>query len=145
MKRQGVAFAGSLLVLACAAAPALAWFAPEPIAGRWMTREKDAVVTIAPCGASYCGKLSQYLVTPPGGADQKDVNNPDPKLRGRKLLGINLLSGFKADGDVWRGTIYDPRNGKSYRSVLKRKSTSALEVKGCIGPFCQAQTWTRAK
>ncbi len=135
----------ALMTAALGAAPVMALFAAQPIAGRWMTKEKDSVVTIAPCGASMCGRLTQYLVPPPGGADQKDVNNPDPKLRGRKLLGVALLSGFKADGDVWRGTIYDPRNGKSYRSILRRKSDGVLEVKGCIGPFCQAQNWTRAK
>lgn len=144
MNRLQLALFG-FFTAAVGAAPAMALFAAQPIAGRWMTKEKDSVVTIAKCGATYCGRLTQYLVTPPGGADQKDVNNPNPKLRTRKLLGVALLSGFKADGDVWRGTIYDPRNGKSYRSVLKRKSDTVLEVKGCIGPFCQAQNWTRAK
>lgn len=135
----------SIALLLGLAAPALALLAPQPITGRWVTKEKDSIVTIAPCGASYCGRLSQYLVMPEGGADQKDVNNPDPKLRSRKLLGVALLYGFKADGNVWRGTIYDPRNGKSYRSVLRRKSDNVLEVKGCVGPFCQTQNWTRAK
>ena len=141
MTRIALALAASFAL----AAPALAYFAPEPITGRWMTKEKDSIVTIAKCGTSYCGRLSQYLVMPKGGAEQKDINNPDPKLRSRKLLGIALLTGFKPDGNVWRGTIYDPRNGKSYRSVLKRKSDTVLEVKGCVGPFCQTQNWTKAK
>lgn len=131
--------------LVMTAVPALAYFAPDPITGRWMTKEKDSIVTISKCGATYCGRLSQYLVMPKGGVDQKDINNPDPKLRTRKLLGVALLSGFKPDGKVYRGTIYDPRNGKSYRSVVRLKSANVLEVKGCIGPFCQAQEWTRAK
>jgi uncharacterized protein (DUF2147 family) len=138
-------FTLALAVSFALAAPALAFLAPEPITGRWVTKEKDSIVTIAPCGASYCGRLSQYLVTPEGGAGQKDINNPDPKLRSRKLLGIALLTGFKPDGNVWRGKIYDPRNGKTYRSVLKRKSDNVLEVKGCIGPICQSQNWTKAK
>ena len=124
------------------ASPALA---ADPITGRWVTTEKDAVVTIAKCGASYCGKLSKYLVTPEGGVNQRDVNNPNPRLRTRKLLGTPLLSGFKPDDDLWRGQIYDPRNGKTYRSVVRRKSANVLEVKGCIGPFCQTQIWTRAR
>lgn len=139
-----------LQIAACAvavasAAPALAWLAPQPVTGRWLTKEKDSIVTISQCGEAYCGRLTQYLVIPKGGIEQKDVNNPDPKLRTRKLLGVAILSGFKPDGEVWRGTIYDPRNGKSYRSVLKRKSDGVLEVKGCLGPFCQSQNWTRAK
>lgn len=118
--------------------------AADPITGQWVTSDKDAVVTISKCGTTYCGKLSKYLVTPDDGVNQRDVNNPDPKLRSRKLLGTSLLSGFKMDDDLWRGTIYDPRNGKSYRSIVRRKSASVLEVKGCIGPFCQTQLWRKA-
>lgn len=144
MNRLSLSLAAGAALLATAV-PALAYLAPEPITGRWMTKEKDSIVTIANCGATYCGKLSQYLVMPKGGAEQKDVNNPDPAKRQRKLLGSALLWGFEPDGNVWRGTIYDPRNGKSYRSVLRRKSADVLEVKGCVGPFCQTQNWTRAK
>lgn len=141
MSRFALALAASFAL----AAPALAWFAPQPITGRWMTKEKDSIVTISQCGATVCGRLSRYLVMPKGGTEQKDVNNPDPEKRKRKLLGTALMWGLKPDGDVWRGTIYDPRNGKSYRSVVRLKSADVLEVKGCIGPFCQAQEWTRAK
>lgn len=141
MSRFALALAASFAL----AAPALAWFAPQPITGRWMTKEKDSIVTISQCGATICGRLSRYLVMPKGGTEQKDVNNPDPEKRKRKLLGTALMWGLKPDGDVWRGTIYDPRNGKSYRSVVRLKSADVLEVKGCIGPFCQAQEWTRAK
>ena len=90
-----------------------------------------------------CGTLARFLVTPPGGADQRDVHNPDAKLRNRKLLGLPILTGFSEDGAVWRGTIYDPKSGKSYRSVLRRLDGDRLEVKGCIGPFCQTQVWRR--
>ncbi|MDC0886661.1 DUF2147 domain-containing protein [Altererythrobacter sp.] len=124
------------------AAPASA---ADPITGKWVTADKDAVVTIGKCGPTYCGKLSKYLVTPDDGVNQRDVNNPNPRLRSRKLLGTPLLSGFTVDDDLWRGTIYDPRNGKSYRSVVRRKSASVLEVKGCIGPFCQTQIWRKTR
>ena len=130
-----------------AAALALALAVPasaaEPIAGRWYTAEKDAVVAIAPCGKTLCGRIEKFLVAPPQGNDQRDVNNPDPAKRQRRLLGTAILSSFTQDGDVWRGQIYDPKSGKSYRSVLRRKGPSTLEVKGCVGPFCQTQEWKR--
>jgi uncharacterized protein (DUF2147 family) len=133
----------ALTLLAGAAigfAPAIA---AEPVAGRWVTAEKDAVVAIKPCGKTVCGMIDRFLVPPPEGADQRDINNPDAKLRSRKLLGLPILSNFTADGDIWRGRIYDPKSGKSYRSILRRKGPNALEVKGCIGPFCQTQVWRR--
>jgi uncharacterized protein (DUF2147 family) len=90
--------------------------AAEPVAGSWVTASRDGVVQIGACRASVCGRLARFLVTPPQGADQRDVYNPDARLRSRKLLGLPILTGFREDGGVWRGTIYDPKAGKSYRS-----------------------------
>ena len=127
----------------------LLWAAPamaaEPITGRWITQEGDAVITIARCGNTYCGRISRFIVTPPGGADQRDTKNPDPAKRSRRLMGMPVLFGFSEDGDVWRGRIYDPKVGKDYRSVVSRTSATRLEVQGCLGPFCQTQNWRRAR
>lgn len=124
-----------------AAAPLLA---AKPVEGRWLTEERDAVITIGDCGKSLCGRITKFLVTPPQGADQRDVNNRNPELRSRKLLGMPVLTGFTEDGDEWRGEIYDPKSGKTYRSIIRKKNAATLEVKGCLGPFCQTQTWKRA-
>ncbi len=118
--------------------------AADPITGRWVTADKDGVILIAPCGASLCGTIEQFLKPPPQGLDQRDVNNPDPALRRRRLLGISILSEFSEESDLWRGRIYDPKSGKTYRSVVRRKAAGLLEVKGCIGPFCQTQLWRKA-
>jgi uncharacterized protein (DUF2147 family) len=119
--------------------------AAAPITGRWVTQSKDGVVEIYECGATICGKIAKFLVMPPAGAGAKDVNNPNKALRGRTILGMNILSGFKADGDQWKGQIYDPKAGKIYRSIVYKGKSGNLVVKGCIGPFCQAQTWTPAR
>lgn len=119
--------------------------AATPVEGRWVTAEKDAVITIGDCGRTVCGRISRFLVPPPQGADQRDVNNRDPQLRTRKLLGMPVLTGFVEEDDLWRGRIYDPKSGKTYRSVIRRINATTLEVKGCIGPFCQTQTWKRAR
>jgi uncharacterized protein (DUF2147 family) len=124
---------------------ATAAYSAAPISGRWVTENKDAVVEIAPCGTSVCGKIAKFLVTPPQGAGQKDIHNPDKSLRSRTILGMNILSGFKAQGNEWKGQIYDPKSGKTYRSIVYVGKSGNLVVKGCIGPFCQAQTWTAAR
>lgn len=116
--------------------------AGTPITGRWITQTKDGVVEVYACGESICGKLAKFLAPPPGGNAQKDVNNANPALRSRPLLGINLLSGFKLDGKEWKGQIYDPRSGRTYRSVVYKGKSGNLVVKGCVGPICQSQTWT---
>ncbi|WP_073975622.1 DUF2147 domain-containing protein [Erythrobacter donghaensis] len=144
MTRKGVmaAVLGAGLGLA-ALVPAA--FAAEPITGRWVTAEKDAVIVIAPCGKALCGTIERFLVPPPQGNDQRDINNPDAAKRKRKLLATTpILSAFTQESDLWRGQIYDPKSGKTYRSVVRRKGPNVLEVKGCIGPFCQTQVWRRA-
>ncbi len=119
--------------------------AAQPITGRWITDDKDAVVEIVPCGKQLCGTIARYLIVPPGGADQRDIHNKDPAMRSRKLLGAAVLTGFTVDGNAFRGRIYDPRNGKTYRSVLRRVSPASLEVKGCFGPICKTFHWVRAR
>ena len=118
--------------------------AAAPITGRWVTQDKDAVIEIAPCGTTMCGRIARFLVTPPEGVGQRDKNNPNKALRSRTILGINILTNFRADGDNWRGQIYDPKAGKTYRSVVYKGVSGNLIVKGCIGPFCKSQTWTKA-
>lgn len=134
------ALAGAALV--AMATPALA---NGPISGRWITQEKDAVISVTKCGASLCGRVVKFLKIPPDGVNQRDGNNPNPKLRTRKVMGMPILSGFKQDGKLWRGKIYDPNSGKTYRSIVRRKSATVLEVKGCVGPFCQTQLWRKAR
>ena len=141
MKRLPLKRLASFAALA-SAAPLLA---AQPIEGRWVTAEKDAVIQIGKCGSKLCGKIARFLVAPPQGLDQRDVNNKEPRLRSRKLLGMPVLTGFSEESDLWRGEIYDPKSGKTYRSVVRRKDANRLEVKGCIGPFCQTQVWTRAR
>lgn len=116
--------------------------AAAPVTGRWVTQSKDGIVEIYECGATICGKLAKFLVPPPNGVGQKDINNPNKALRGRTLLGMDILSGFKEAGNEWKGQIYDPKSGKTYRSVIYKGKSGNLVVKGCIGPFCQAQNWT---
>ena len=118
--------------------------AAEPVDGRWLTEERDAVITISDCGPTKCGRISKFIVAPPQGEDQRDVNNRDPNKRSRRLLGMPVLTGFRMDDDLWRGQIYDPKSGKTYRSVIRRINSTTLEVKGCISVFCQTQIWKRA-
>ncbi len=128
-----------LAALLCAAPLAAA----DPIEGRWVTADKDAVVAIGQCGRSLCGRIARFLVVPPQGPDQRDVNNRNPRLRDRKLLGMPILTGLDEEAELWRGEIYDPRSGKTYRAVVRRKGSGLLEVKGCLGPFCQTQIWRK--
>ena len=124
------------------ATPALA---ADPIVGEWVTQDREAIIKISQCGPTVCGRIHKYLVTPPNGVGQRDIHNPDKRLRNRTLLGMAILTDFRPDGDIWRGKVYDPKTGKTYRSEVSLNAANRLKMKGCIAFFCQGQNWTRAK
>lgn len=117
--------------------------AARDVDGYWLTASRSGIVHIADCGdGTPCGTLV-WIITPDP-VMPKDGHNPDPEMRNRPLLGVQMLSGFRAGDDKWKkGRIYNPEDGKSYRSAIARKGENVLEVKGCIGPVCQSQTWYR--
>ncbi len=117
----------------------------EPVTGRWLTAEKSGIIEIAPCGAQLCGTIVKLTGQQRGGADPRDANNPNPTMRSRRIVGLPILTGFTARRGDWRGQIYDPNSGKTYRSIVRIAARDTLEVKGCIGPFCRTQVWTRAR
>lgn len=127
---------GALLL----AAPAVA---ATPIAGRYVTEDGSGVIEIGRCGATVCGKLVRILKSEPN-APKTDVNNSDPALRSRPILGMPILSAFTDAGKDWRGRIYDPRNGKTYKSIVSKNGDGTLKVQGCIAFLCQTQTWKPA-
>ena len=109
-----------------------------------MAGQRDAVVHIAQCGKSLCGKIEKILKPTPG-RPNTDVENADPALRSRPLVGLPLLTGFGDAGSHWKGTIYDPESGKSYTSKISRNADGTLKVQGCIAFFCKTQTWTAVR
>ena len=120
------------------------------VLGEWTTEGGKARVRIEPCAADtgkLCGVIT-WSYRPDGvpAGPLVDVNNQDANLRARPIVGLPLLQNFVPDGqDAWSGgTIYDPENGKTYRSKLRLKGPDTLEVDGCILFICRGQTWTRA-
>lgn len=116
--------------------------------GDWITQNGSAKVHIAPCGSELCGAVvwMKQPNDPETGQLQKDGHNPNPALRGRAALGLEIIHGMKPTGDGrWEGgTIYDPQTGKTYASKLSHNPDGTLKVEGCIAILCQAQTWKPA-
>lgn len=133
-------FRWPMLVLLLSATPALA---AKPVGGRWITNDGKAVVEIGRCGASVCGRIARLLKKVSDGP-ATDVHNPDPKLRARPIEGLPILFGFTDSGADWRGKIYSPEEGKTYKSILALNPDGSLKVKGCIAFFCRTLTWKKA-
>lgn len=111
----------------------------QGVFGKWLTEEGDAQVEIY----EKDGKVFGKVVWLQQGPDTKDSKNPDAKLRGRKLMGVDLLSGLTKKGDKYEGgKVYDPKSGKSYKCAIWLDGND-LKVRGYLGIFRETQTWKR--
>jgi uncharacterized protein (DUF2147 family) len=129
-----------LLLALAAAGP------PSPgIEGLWLNDDRKGLVRIAPCGGRLCGTIVKVLDRAPG-APKTDIHNPDPALRNRPFVGLQVLTGFERAGATWKnGRAYDPESGKSYRSTLALNPDGSLKVTGCVLFICESRRWTRVR
>lgn len=130
-----------LLLAALASSPV---DAATPISGRWISDGGKALVLIDRCGAALCGRIERVLKATPGSVTT-DVNNKNPALRQRPFVGLSILTGFADTGKDWRGRIYNPEDGRTYKSIVSRNPDGTLKVKGCIAFLCRTQTWRPAR
>ena len=115
------------------------------IQGLWRTDDGKGIVRIAPCGAALCGTIVRVLDRGPD-VLTRDSKNPDPRLRGRPIQGLPILTGFRRSGSIWKGgRAYDPKTGRSYRSTLQLNRDGSLKVTGCVLFVCQSRRWVRAR
>ena len=111
----------------------------QDILGKWLTEAGDAQVEIYQNGDQLNGKI----VWLEKGPETKDIHNSDAKLRNRKLMGVNILSGLNKKKDKWEGgKIYNPKNGKNYKCSIWLDGNN-LKVRGYVAMFYETQTWTK--
>lgn len=138
------------LLLLSLSVPATA-AASESVYGLWLTEAETATVRIGDCGpgpmaGTPCGVVETADI--PEGEPTTDVNNADPALRDAPIIGLTMLDGFEWDDKRWKkGRIYNPEDGKSYKSSIRldKDDPDVLRVKGCIAFLCQTQEWTRVQ
>jgi uncharacterized protein (DUF2147 family) len=119
---------------------------PAAVAGTWLSGDGDGLIELHVDGT----ELSAIILGSPNVDPDRpttDIHNPDPALRDRLLIGLNIFSGFSYVGDgAWSGGfIYDPNNGKKYRGKLKLKDHNTIKLRGYIGISLigRTETWAR--
>jgi uncharacterized protein (DUF2147 family) len=118
---------------------------PELILGEWCTQKEEGrppgrVKFVQAQDGRYTGILT-WSAEP-----KKDVNNKDPKLRDRPLVGIVLMWHLKYDdGEYVDGYVYNPEDGGTYRMKAEVLSHESLKIRGYLGIslFGQTKTWSR--
>ena len=131
-----VLFAFVALALAAGSAAA----DPLNVFGTFATEEENSHVEIADCGdGTPCGTI--VWIDPASVTDGKTPETATD-ADGKKILGLTMLEGFRQTAKGWTGgTIYNPKEGKTYSSKMKLKDDGVLEVKGCIALLCKTQNW----
>jgi uncharacterized protein (DUF2147 family) len=123
----------------------------QSVSGKWLTYSEQtgsplSLVEIKETPTSIEGKIVKIFLEPYQGEDPV-CTRCSGSGKNRKVVGMNMLWGFKQDGDYWtNGKILDPESGEIYSSKLRLNDTNTLQVKGYAGPFdlfYRTQTWKR--
>ncbi len=154
MKMMRYLSAAIFLLLVCAVTVRAA---EKDIIGVWDVESKDAKMEIFKCGDRYCGRLA-WLKDPVykpaedktrAGRPKLDDNNPEPSLRARQLLGLQIMSNFRYVGDNrWvDGKVYDPESGNVYSAKMTLVSKDRLDLRGYVlfSLLGRTNTWTRSR
>lgn len=100
------------------------------ILGYYMNPTGEGIVKVFEEKGKYHGKLV-WMKEP----EKLDKNNPDKNKQEFKILGSVIFKDFVYAGEnLWKnGTIYDPKNGKTYDCKITRDEKSNLNIRGFIG------------
>lgn len=108
----------------------------DKITGIWWNDEKTTKIEVKKVDGKYIGTIV-YMIPEKyeNGLPPKDDENPDPALRTRSIVGLQILNGFvyNAKDKEWNtGKIYDPKSGKTYDCYGWLESNDLLKLKGFV-------------
>jgi len=122
----------------------------DDILGTWLNEEATGKVSLYKENGKYYGKLV-WLREPNDkvtGKPRTDIENPDPNLKTVPLIGLVNMKNFSFDGkEEWAGgTIYDPKNGKTYKCYIRFENPNKLKIRGYMGVSLLGRNtyWTRS-
>lgn len=120
----------------------------EKIEGLWYNQEKTAKIEIYKAkDTKFYGKIVWLQEPNRDGKPKTDIHNPNEAQRSSPELGLLILKRFSKNSDTKfdDGTIYDPRNGKTYSCTITVKDANTLSIRGYVGISLlgQTNTWTR--
>lgn len=106
----------------------------DKICGKWMSSEKNLIVQVYKTGGQFKAKIVWFSDDPGKPMDEwRDSHNPDPSLRTRRILGLEILKDLKydADGNSWEdGIVYDAKHGRDWNASAYIDKKGALKVRG---------------
>jgi uncharacterized protein (DUF2147 family) len=108
----------------------------DPAEGVWQTEVDDgnfAYVTIAPCGAAFCGVISRTF--------NAEGEFASENIGRTIVIDMVPVSAGEYEGQVWR-----PSNDKIYIGTMT-VTGDAIRLRGCVagGLICSGQDWVRVQ
>ncbi|HTN46668.1 MAG TPA: DUF2147 domain-containing protein [Flavipsychrobacter sp.] len=119
----------------------------DKIEGLWYNEEKTAKINIFKAtNGKFYGEIVWLKEPNKNGKAKMDENNPNKAKRTQPLLKLQVLKGFAKDEEntYEDGTIYDPKNGKTYDCKITHKGNT-LSVRGYVGISLIGRTATWEK
>ena len=106
----------------------------EQICGKWKSTEKNLVIQVSMVNEKFKAEIVWF--DPGEGKPMEtytDLHNPDESLRGRKVLGINVLRdlSYQSTSRSWEdGIVYDCSSGREWNASVYIDKSGLLKVKG---------------
>ena len=118
-----------------AATISTAGVAQTPVEGLWRNPSGTAIIRIAPCGGPLCGTVAWASER-----GQREVSAHAPKV-----VGTTVLTGLRARGDRWHGSLYIPDDNITVSAKLQLVAPRQMKLTGCAiaGLICRSQVWNR--
>ncbi len=105
--------------------------------GYWLTEDKDSQVEVFQKDDNkFYGRIV-WLDEPldEDGKPKVDDKNPDKAMHDQPIMGLEILKGFSYDAskNEWSGgTIYDPKNGRTYTAYMRLDGNNKLAIRGYV-------------
>ena len=114
-------------------------FNPE---GYWFTPNHDAKVHITKRDDKLFGTIVDLKEKCRDGKPKVDVETNQPSI------GLEIVKNFEPDGENrWaKGTVRDPKEGKTYSGTIEMPNDNQLHLRGFVGIelFGRTSEWSRA-
>jgi len=109
----------------------------DAIIGTWLMPDNEGIIEIYKDGNLYNGKIIWMQEKEKDGSPLKDKENPIDSLRNRPVEGLQVMTGFKYQGENrWDGgTFYAPKKGREVEPEFILIDKDHLNIKISIFIF----------
>lgn len=108
----------------------------DVVIGNWLSTDNAVAVEVYKSDGEYQAKVIWFDEKLGSGKPMNsriDSENPNPKLRNRKIIGMEILHGltYNQKQNTWEnGRIYDATSGRTWDSSVKMNKDGTMNVRG---------------